>query len=99
MHRQVGNLVIEDNGLARRGLLIRHLVMPEDVAGTPAVMPWIADELSPETYVNIMAQYHPAGKVSRSDHAEINRRVTSAEYQRALDAAWRAGLRRPVVSG
>ena len=99
MHRQVGNLVIEDNGLARRGLLIRHLVMPEDVAGTRAVMQWIADELSPETYVNIMAQYHPAGKVSRSDHAEINRRVTPAEYERALDAAWRAGLKRVVASG
>jgi len=94
MHRQVGNLVIEDNGLARRGLLIRHLVMPEEVAGTRAVMQWIADELSPETYVNIMAQYYPAGKVSRSDHAEINRRVTPAEYERALDAAWRAGLKR-----
>ena len=94
MPRQVGNLIIEDNGLARRGLLIRHLVMPEDVAGTRAVMPWIAEELSPETYVNIMAQYHPAGKVSRSDHAEINRRVTPAEYERALDAAWRAGLKR-----
>ena len=99
MYRQVGNLVIEDNGLARRGLLIRHLVMPEEVAGTRAVMQWIADELSPETYVNIMAQYHPAGKVSRSDHAEINRRVTPAEYECALDAAWRAGLKRVVVSG
>ena len=99
MHRQVGNLVIDDNGLARRGLLIRHLVMPEEVAGTRAVMQWIADELSPETYVNIMAQYHPAGKVSRSDHAEINRRVTPAEYERALDAAWRAGLKRVVASG
>ncbi|MGB7593818.1 MAG: radical SAM protein [Terriglobia bacterium] len=104
MYRQVGNLVIEDNGLARRGLLIRHLVMPEEVAGTRAVMQWIADELSPETYVNLMAQYHPAGKVSRSDHAEINRPVTPAEYERALDAAWRAGLkrldsRRPSPSG
>jgi putative pyruvate formate lyase activating enzyme len=99
MHRQVGNLIIEDNGLARRGLLIRHLVMPGDVAGTRAVMQWIADELSPETYVNIMAQYYPAGKVSRSDHAEINRRVTPAEYERALDAAWRAGLKRLVASG
>ena len=99
MHRQVGNLVIEDNGLARRGLLIRHLVMPEEVAGTQAVMQWIADELSPETYVNLMAQYHPAGKVSRSDHAEINRPVTPAEYERALNAAWRAGLKRVEVSG
>ena len=94
MHRQVGNLVIEDNGLARHGLLIRHLVMPEDVAGTPAVMQWIADELSPETFINVMAQYHPAGKVSRSDYAEINRRVTPLEYERALHAAWRAGLKR-----
>jgi putative pyruvate formate lyase activating enzyme len=94
MHRQVGNLIIEDNGLARHGLLIRHLVMPEDVAGTPAVMQWIADELSPETFINVMAQYRPAGKVSRSDYAEINRRVTPLEYERALDAAWRAGLKR-----
>jgi putative pyruvate formate lyase activating enzyme len=71
--------------------------MPEDVAGTRAVMTWIANELSPETYVNVMAQYHPAGKVSRTDHAEINRRVTPAEYERALDAAWRAGLKRAVA--
>jgi putative pyruvate formate lyase activating enzyme len=99
MHRQVGNLVIAHNGLAQRGLLIRHLVMPEDVAGTRAVMQWIADELSPETYVNVMAQYHPAGKVSSVDHAEINRRVTPAEFERALEAAWHAGLKRAVVSG
>jgi putative pyruvate formate lyase activating enzyme len=99
MHRQVGSLVIAPNGLARRGLLIRHLVMPQDVAGTRAVMQWIADELSPETYVNLMGQYHPAGKVSRSDHVEINRRVTPAEFQRACDAALHAGLRRAVVSG
>jgi putative pyruvate formate lyase activating enzyme len=104
MHRQVGNLVIARNGLARRGLLIRHLVMPDDVAGTRAVMQWIADELSPESYVNIMAQYYPAGKVSRSDHAEINRRVTPAEFERALAAAWHAGLKRldsrgPYLSG
>jgi putative pyruvate formate lyase activating enzyme len=99
MHRQVGNLDIADNGLARRGLLIRHLAMPEDVAGTRAVMQWIADELSPETYVNVMAQYHPAGKVSRLDHAEINRRLTRAEFERALDAASHAGLKRAVGSG
>jgi len=99
MHRQVGNLVIAHNGLARRGLLIRHLVMPEDVAGTWAVMRWIADELSPETYVNLMAQYYPAGKVSRFEHAEINRRLTRAEFERALEAAWDAGLRRAVASG
>jgi putative pyruvate formate lyase activating enzyme len=80
-------------------LLIRHLVMPEDVAGTRAVVQWIADELSPETFVNVMGQYYPAGKVSGSEHAEINRRVTPAEFQRALHAAWVAGLKRAVVSG
>jgi putative pyruvate formate lyase activating enzyme len=99
MHRQVGNLLIAPNGLARRGLLIRHLVMPDDVAGTQDVMQWIADELSPETFVNLMAQYYPAGKVSRSEHAEINRRVTPAEFQRAVEAARHAGLKRAVVSG
>jgi putative pyruvate formate lyase activating enzyme len=99
MHRQVGDLSITHDGLARRGLLIRHLVMPEDVAGTRAVMKWIADELSPETFVNVMDQYHPAGKVSRSEHAEINRRLTPGEFERALQAARYAGLGRAVASG
>jgi putative pyruvate formate lyase activating enzyme len=99
MHRQVGNLLIAPNGLARRGLLIRHLVMPDDVAGTQEVMQWIADELSPETFVNLMAQYYPAGKVSRSEHTEINRRVTPAEFEHAVAAARHAGLKRAVVSG
>ena len=94
MHRQVGDLVMDEHGLARRGLLIRHLVMPGDIAGTREVMRWIARELSPTTYVNVMAQYYPAGKVSRSEYAEINRRVLPSEYARALDEARRAGLDR-----
>jgi putative pyruvate formate lyase activating enzyme len=94
MYRQVGDLVIDEHGVAKQGVLIRHLVMPEDIAGTWEVMDWIARELSPTTYVNVMAQYYPAGKVSRTEYAEINRPVTSAEYERALDGAWRAGLKR-----
>jgi len=94
MHRKVGDLVLDDRGVARRGLLIRHLVMPGDLAGTREVMRWIARELSPDTYVNLMPQYYPAGKVSYSEYAEINRRVTPGEYARALDEAWRAGLKR-----
>jgi putative pyruvate formate lyase activating enzyme len=94
MFRQVGDLVMDEQGVAKRGLLIRHLVMPEGVAGTREVMDWIGQELSPTTYVNLMAQYYPAGKVSRHEFAEINRRVTPAEYERALSDAWRAGLRR-----
>src|SRR2546425_11894944 len=74
--------------------MIRHLVMPEQIAGTREVMRWIAQELSPHTYVNVMAQYYPAGKVSRQEYPEINRRLTSPEYEAALDEAWRAGLKR-----
>jgi len=94
MHRQVGELVFNEQGLAQRGLLIRHLVMPGDIAGTSQMMRWIARELSRETYVNVMAQYYPAGKVSRNEYPEINRRVLPSEYERALDEAWRAGLKR-----
>ncbi|MGD1101976.1 MAG: radical SAM protein [Terriglobia bacterium] len=94
MYRQVGDLVIDEDGLAKRGLLIRHLVMPGDIAGTGEIMRWIAQELSPATYVNLMAQYYPAGKVKRSEFPEIDRRVTPVEYERALGEAWRAGLER-----
>ena len=104
MHRQVGELVMGENGLAKRGLIVRHLIMPGNIAGTREVMRWIAAELSPTTYVNVMAQYYPAGKVSRADYEEINRRVTACEYEEALGEAWRAGLlrldpRRPAYSG
>ena len=75
------------------GLLIRHLVMPQDIAGTRQVMNWIAQELSPTTYVNLMSQYYPAGKVTGQEYAEIGRRVTPAEYEQALDDARREGLR------
>ena len=94
MYRQVGDLVLDEHGVAQRGLLIRHLVMPGDVVGTREVMRWIARELSPATYVNVMAQYYPAGKVSRSEFPEINRRVSPSEYERALQEAWAAGLKR-----
>jgi putative pyruvate formate lyase activating enzyme len=94
MHRQVGDLLLGENGVARRGLLIRHLVMPDDIAGTREVMRWIARELSPDSYVNVMPQYHPAGKVPGHEFAEINRRISAEEYELALDAAWRAGLKR-----
>jgi len=94
MYRQVGDLVMDENGLAKRGLLIRHLVMPADIAGTREVTRWIARELSPTTYVNLMPQYYPAGKVSRNEYTEINRRITLSEYERALDEAWGAGLKR-----
>jgi putative pyruvate formate lyase activating enzyme len=93
MHRQVGPLVLEESGVALRGLLLRHLVMPGEVGGTREIMHWIANELGPDTYVNLMPQYYPAGKVSDKEHAEINRGITLAEFQEALEAASEAGLR------
>ena len=90
MHRQVGDLDIGDDGLARGGLLVRHLVMPEDQAGTAAVMEFIARELSTETYVNLMDQYRPCAGAGR--FPEISRRVTTAEMDEARQAARLGGL-------
>jgi len=99
MYRQVGDLVLDENGLARRGVLLRHLVMPGKVAGTQEIMRWLAQELSATTYVNVMPQYYPAGKVSGAEYAEINRPVTPSEYQRAMEEAARAGLCRLDARG
>jgi putative pyruvate formate lyase activating enzyme len=92
MHRQVGDLVIDDQGLAVRGLLVRHLVMPDDIAGSEKVFEFIADEISPNTYVNVMDQYRPCGDAHKDEY--INRRLSSREFRNATAAARRAGLTR-----
>ena len=73
-------------------LIVRHLVMPGQLGESEAIFGWLADEVSPDTYVNIMAQYHPAGKVGAEKYAEINRPITAEEYQAAVAAAEKAGL-------
>lgn len=95
MHRQVGDLVVGDDGLARRGLLVRHLVMPEALDDTDQIMRWL-HELSPATYVNVMDQYHPDGAVLRDPDRfkQIARRTTRDEHRRALSLARDAGLTR-----
>lgn len=90
MHRQVGDLVIDQDGIARRGLLVRHLVMPEGIAGTREIMHFLAKEISPDTYINVMAQYHPAGRALRDPL--ISRCVTREEVAMAASAAGEAGL-------
>jgi putative pyruvate formate lyase activating enzyme len=92
MHQQVGPLVTDEHGLARRGVLLRHLVMPGMLAETRQIMTWLARELGPDTYVNVMAQYYPAGTVSAEKYPEINRRLTPAEYEAAVRIAREAGL-------
>ena len=94
MYRQVGDLKLDENGLAKRGVLVRHLVMPRNVAGTREVMKFLVREVSPHTYINIMDQYSPAGKVSNEKFTEINRPVTKQEYTDAIVFARKAGLYR-----
>jgi len=94
MHRQVGMLVMDEQGIALRGVLLRHLVMPGDTEGTAEIMEWIARELSPDTYVNLMAQYRPAGQVSATRYPEINRSITAGEFHQAREAFSAAGLHR-----
>jgi putative pyruvate formate lyase activating enzyme len=100
MHRQVGPLVMDERGLAKRGLLIRHLVMPGMLEETRQIMDWLARELSPDTYVNVMAQYYAAGAVSAEKYPEINRNLFREEYEEAVRIArdaglWRLDERRP----
>jgi putative pyruvate formate lyase activating enzyme len=91
MHRQVGDLLLDERGLARRGLLVRHLVMPEDLAGSEEAARFLA-ALSPATYVNVMAQYRPC--YLALEHPELCRRITSVEYRRAVECMQAAGLER-----
>ena len=90
---QVGPLVIDSDGLAKRGVLIRHLVMPGALDETRAILRWIAQELGPDSYVNLMDQYHPAGKVTNDRYSEINRRLTHSEFTQAVAIARELGLR------
>jgi putative pyruvate formate lyase activating enzyme len=95
MHRQVGDLVIDADGLAVRGLLVRHLVMPGLLDDTRLIMRFLATQISSNTYVNVMAQYHPAGRVGvRGRYQEINRRVTAGEVAEAHAIAREEGLSR-----
>ena len=95
MYRQVGHLEFDERGLARRGLLVRHLVMPGGLDETREIMRFLADEISPHTYVNIMDQYYPAGRVVKFDrYSDINRRITSKELAEAFRFAKEAGLYR-----
>jgi len=92
MHRQVGDLEMDENGIAVRGLLVRHLVMPNGVANTEEVLKFLADKISVNTYVNVMDQYRPC-YMALEDRI-INRRITREEYQMAIDFARKAGLKR-----
>jgi putative pyruvate formate lyase activating enzyme len=92
MHRQVGDLMCDERGIAQRGLLVRHLVLPQGLAGTQEAMHFIASEISPNTYLNIMDQYYPCGDVSHD--SPLARRITRQEYEEAVKAAKEEGVLR-----
>lgn len=92
MHRQVGDLHLDASGVAERGLLVRHLVMPNRLSGTASIVKFIANDISRGTYLNIMDQYHPCGQAHGKP--QLGRRITHQEFEEALDAAEQAGLRR-----
>ncbi|MEE9139803.1 MAG: radical SAM protein [Alphaproteobacteria bacterium] len=92
MHRQVGDLEFDEEGVAKRGLLVRHLILPEGIAGTEQVLRFLAEQVSPKTYVNLMDQYRPCYRAS--GYPELDRPITSPEYRDALDLASRSGITR-----
>ncbi|MFP4667249.1 MAG: radical SAM protein [Desulfobacterales bacterium] len=92
MHRQVGELVINDQGIAVRGLLVRHLVLPDDMAGTAEAMRFLAREISPDTYVNVMSQYRPAGKAP--EIPGLSKPLSPEQYHAAVADARREGITR-----
>ena len=92
MHRQAGDLTMDEDGIAVKGLLVRHLVMPEGLAGTKEWMDFLGREISKNTYVNVMDQYRPCGQAS--EFPELNRGITPSEFEEALKAAKEAGITR-----
>ncbi len=92
MHRQVGDLVLDDKGLAQRGLLIRHLVLPGNLAGSKKVLAFIANEISRNTYLNLMDQYQPCFRANK--YPPLDRSITAEEFRAALSLADKYGLRR-----
>ena len=92
MHRQVGDLVLDTAGVACRGLLVRHLVLPENLAGTDDVLRFLAEQISLDTYVNVMDQYRPCYRAH--ENASLDRRLTRAEFLHAIERARRLGLDR-----
>lgn len=92
MHRQVGDLQLDGRGIATRGLLVRHLILPDGLAGTGQILRFLAREISPNTYINLMDQYRPA--YSASYYPKLTRRISPSEFQEAVDLAAKEGLGR-----
>jgi putative pyruvate formate lyase activating enzyme len=92
MYRQVGNLEVDDDDIARKGLIVRHLILPNDIAGSADCLDWLSREVSPEVTVSIMAQYYPAHKASRRRYPELGRKITPEEYNVVVKMLEKLGM-------
>jgi len=90
MFRQVGHLVLDEQGLAKKGLIVRHLVLPGGLAGTKEILQFLRDEISPEVYLNLMGHYHPAGEAHK--YPPLDRPLKKREYEEALKLAREMGF-------
>lgn len=90
MYRQVGNLVLDEHGIAKHGLIIRHLVLPNRLSGTETIMKFLSEEISRDVYISLMSQYFPAYKAH--ERKELSRRITAEEYEEACGIMLRYGL-------
>ena len=90
MYRQVGNLVMDENGIAKRGLIIRHLILPCGLSGTERIMKFLAEQISKDVYISLMSQYFPAYKAH--EFKELSRRITAEEYEEAYQIMQKYGL-------
>jgi putative pyruvate formate lyase activating enzyme len=97
MHRQVGVARPSEDGLMRRGLMIRHLVMPNSASNTKEIVEWIAGNLPKDTFLNLMSQYTPVYKAN--DYPEISSRITIEEYKEAINYAKLSGLTNLEIQG
>ena len=90
MYRQVGDLVVDEEGVAVKGMIVRHLILPNDLAGSEDTLTWLASEVSPTVTVSIMSQYYPTHKAAQI--FELSRTITKEEYSRVVEAVNRLGL-------
>ncbi|MDR1546248.1 MAG: radical SAM protein [Deltaproteobacteria bacterium] len=105
MRRQVGTLKLDERGLAARGLIVRHLVLPDDLARTSTLLPWLAENLGQDLHLSLMAQYHPAHQIKLGVNDEfrdlpgLGRPLSIREYEAAVEQAWALGLTNSYVQG
>ena len=97
MYRQVGDLALDDNGVAQKGLIVRHLILPDGIAGSEESLKWLVDEVSPSVAVSIMSQYYPAHLAAR--YQELNRKISLQEYEEVVQLVEKLGIENGWMQG